>query len=618
MASPSRARLHLLLLWFAISMQACGLSLVATYSFNSLQAESSSGLGPVAIASWLGFACLPTLLLSPLIASLAGSSRAWLTLAVSGTVSLVVILVGAFVPDTPSISVFGVFALASAFFFCSAARLFFAALAELRLQPTSVVVLATFGIVLLLRVTFSQITDFPPASSTGGNKVLLFACLSTVFALLNAVFFRAPPKESVPLSQGMVRPFLAGTRDALRHRLGRNSLIGLWIWGFVAVSMLMVIRTERTDEPLSQSYGLGLLAGVVLAAINRHSYRCGWTIAYASASLFGELLFLEFNHYYELSILRNVFWIGIALGLVLPPLVHYYFTWTTPKYHGVAAALLLAGWCACGLILAILAFSRGPDVQIEQRTIISLLVKVTGVATLGAWLGFFRPTMEGTIEFLLWPVYRFRSRGPGCKNLPARGPCLVIANHSAWLDPLFMAKVLPPPIIPMMTSKFYDLPVISFLMRRVIGTIRVPEASYRHEAPELKEAIAALDRGECVVIFPEGFLRRKEEQPLRRFGRGIWAILVERPQTPVFACWIEGNWGSYFSYRGGPPTKGKRIDFWTHIDIGIVGPVPIDPALLADHLAVRSYLMHQVSGARVSLGLDALELPTAPAEGEKE
>src|SRR5439155_22249883 len=116
------------------------------------------------------------------------------------------------------------------------------------------------------------------------------------------------------------------------------------------------------------------------------------------------------------------------------------------------------------------------------------------------------PALEGTAEFILWPMYRVRAVGPGVAHLPTRGPCLVIGNHSAWLDPLFLAKVLPMPTTPMMTSKFYDLPVLSWLMRKVIGSIRVPDVPFRHAAPELKEAVAALDRGECVVLFPEGYL----------------------------------------------------------------------------------------------------------------
>jgi 1-acyl-sn-glycerol-3-phosphate acyltransferase len=299
-------------------------------------------------------------------------------------------------------------------------------------------------------------------------------------------------------------------------------------------------------------------------------------------------------------------------------LIHYYFAWTTPKYHGVAAAILLAGWCGVELVLAGLVASIVRDAVDPRPVVFNTLLVASGLFVIVSACAFYRPALEGTVEFVLWPVYRVTAVGPGVPNLPTRGPYLVIGNHAAWFDPLFLAKALPMPITPMMTSKFYDLPVLSWIMRHVIGTIRVPEMPFRHEAPELKEAVAALDSGKCVVLFPEGYLRRKEEQPLRRFGRGVWKILSDRPATPVFACWIEGNWGSYFSHRGGPPTKGKRIDFWTHIRIGIVGPLTIDSATLADHLATRMFLMHQVASAREPLGLPPIDLPAVPADGDKE
>ena len=58
----------------------------------------------------------------------------------------------------------------------------------------------------------------------------------------------------------------------------------------------------------------------------------------------------------------------------------------------------------------------------------------------------------------------------------------------------------------------------------------------------------------------------------------MWEILRARPDTPVVACWIEGGWGSYFSFKGGPPTRNKRRDFRRPIDIGVSAPevVPAD------------------------------------------
>jgi 1-acyl-sn-glycerol-3-phosphate acyltransferase len=309
--------------------------------------------------------------------------------------------------------------------------------------------------------------------------------------------------------------------------------------------------------------------------------------------------------------------VGLALGASFTPLVNAYLSWTTPKHHGPAAGLLVAGWCAAALVLATLFPTPQPDVAAARTAILNILIGVAAVAAVGAWLAFGRATLEGTVEPLLCTLYRIRMFGPDAERLPARGPCLVIANHAAWFDPLWLGQALPAPIVPMMTSKFYDLPVISWLMRHVIGTIRVPEAPYRREAPELKEAVAALDRGECVVLFPEGYLRRKQEQPLRRFGRGVWQILADRPQTPVFACWIDGGWGSYFSYMGGPPTRNKRMDFWRPIRIGVVGPFTVDPATMGDHMATRTFLMRQVNAARAPLGLGPLALAALP-EGDKE
>jgi 1-acyl-sn-glycerol-3-phosphate acyltransferase len=164
----------------------------------------------------------------------------------------------------------------------------------------------------------------------------------------------------------------------------------------------------------------------------------------------------------------------------------------------------------------------------------------------------------------------------------------------------------------MMTSRFYKIWFLRPLLKYVFRVIVVPDQRFRHDAPELQDAIAALDRGECVVIFPEGFLRRKEEQPLRRFGQGIWQILRERPNTPVVSCWIEGGWGSYCSYFNGPPTKNKKIDIRRPIQVAVSAPETADAELLKDQMLTRIHFMNRVLDSRELLGLPVLprfELP---------
>src|SRR5262249_54007348 len=153
----------------------------------------------------------------------------------------------------------------------------------------------------------------------------------------------------------------------------------------------------------------------------------------------------------------------------------------------------------------------------------------------------------------------------------------------------------------------YDIPFLKPWFR-FVGAIRVEAATFRREVPELKDAIATLDRGDCLVIFPEGAMRKREEQPLRMFGQGVVHILRERPQTPVVICWIEGAWGCYFSYFNGLPTKNKRLDRRRRIEVALEAPRLIDPALLEDQKALRRYLMEACLQARTHLRLPALTL----------
>jgi 1-acyl-sn-glycerol-3-phosphate acyltransferase len=144
-------------------------------------------------------------------------------------------------------------------------------------------------------------------------------------------------------------------------------------------------------------------------------------------------------------------------------------------------------------------------------------------------------------------------------------------------------------------------------MTHVVRAIRVEWSFYRHDAPELEEAVARLDRGEGVLIFPEGWVRRTEEVPVRRFGQGVWRILRERPATPVVACWIDGGWGSLASYWNGPPFRNKRMDWWRPIGVGVAAPVVLDAAMLADQHATRERLRGMCVDARRYLGLAAID-----------
>lgn len=272
-------------------------------------------------------------------------------------------------------------------------------------------------------------------------------------------------------------------------------------------------------------------------------------------------------------------------------------------YIGVFAALALFP----NLVFVVISFARAKGFVLSPE--LSAMARwyalvISAVLCVWCWLRFFRPFVELCLE----PFFRvlYRVKATGATQLPAFGPCLVVANHACWFDPCFLGMILPRPITPVMTQRFYNVWFIKPLLKYVFRVIVVPETLMKRETPELEQAVAALDRGEVVVIFPEGYLRRKEEVPLRRFGQGVWRVLSARPDTPVVVCWIEGGWGSKFSFKDGPPTQNKRMDFRRKIDVGVSAAEAVPADVLADQMATRLHLMNRVSAARAVLGLEPL------------
>lgn len=291
--------------------------------------------------------------------------------------------------------------------------------------------------------------------------------------------------------------------------------------------------------------------------------------------------------------------LGFAGGLLNVPLRAAYLAAVPADARGNGTAVMntaiYALTAVLGGLLVATAHLGWLTTPIAQLALLAALA-VAGAAACGAAL--LTPTMDLMLVALLAPMYRVRARGPGADRIPATGPLLVVANHSAYLDPLWLGKVLPRRFTPMMTSVFYDRPALRWAMKRLVKAIRVQAGTFRREAPELAEAVAELRRGGCVMIFPEAILRRKEEQLLRPFGQGVWHILREVPDVPVVVCWIEGGWGSYASYKGGPPFVNKGLDWRRRIDIGVSEARAVPTAVLADQRATREYLMEACLGCR--------------------
>lgn len=185
-----------------------------------------------------------------------------------------------------------------------------------------------------------------------------------------------------------------------------------------------------------------------------------------------------------------------------------------PWLAGAAAAWL--AWAG----LANLALSGGP-----QRDILY---------TLGWW---------GVRAYAL-VVHRLRITGR--EHVPASGGLLIVANHTAGVDPILIHAAVPREIRWMMAAEM-RLPILEPLWS-FVGIISVSGA--RADSGAVREALRHLRDGGIVGVFPEGGIERPRAV-LRPFLAGV-GVLAVRARVPVLPIAIRGTpytptaWGSLF------------------------------------------------------------------------
>jgi 1-acyl-sn-glycerol-3-phosphate acyltransferase len=461
------------------------------------------------------------------------------------------------------------------------------------------------------------------ASPAAGFKNPAEVTLLLLLASLAASFFVAFPSDirrpESPFKA--IAGFFTDCRRIWNVKEARGCLLGLAsLRGLMTGLMGALIAVSLDDEAfLTRLLGIGIWimagvgAGSFLAGLQRHPRRILGLVPWGATGLTIGLVIAAVG---EVPGEALCLILGIMVGLINVPLAATYQGALPADARGNGMAVRnFADYLVTALMAGAL-FAVGRWAGWPAPWQLWLIATAAAVLTILSWRWLIGAVFEQFLEVVIWPIYRIKGYGPGLVTMPAQGPVVVIANHTAWMDPVWTGKVLPRRLVGMLTSVFFDMPALRFVVTHLAETIRVEKSSFRREVPELKRAGAVLDRGDCLLVFPEGALRKKEEELLKQFGQGIWHILSERPRVPVVACWIEGGWGSFFSYFKGPPTKNKRFDFWRRIRVGVSEPRVLPPEVLADHRTTRQYLMQMCLESRRYLGLDVPTLDKTRLEEE--
>lgn len=119
--------------------------------------------------------------------------------------------------------------------------------------------------------------------------------------------------------------------------------------------------------------------------------------------------------------------------------------------------------------------------------------------------------------------------------LPESGPALVIANHISGLDPFMMIAASPRPLRFLIAREQYERFGLNWLFR-LAKCIPVDRQGRPERA--LREAMAALEQGDVVALFPHGKIHLDTDPP-RKLKGGV-AFLAKKLNCAVFPVRLDG------------------------------------------------------------------------------
>src|SRR5690242_7589139 len=141
-----------------------------------------------------------------------------------------------------------------------------------------------------------------------------------------------------------------------------------------------------------------------------------------------------------------------------------------------------------------------------------------------------RPLSRGVNPFVYCPVRAIlipvflvymRMVRIGREHLPRTGPLLFASNHRSFLDPFLIGMLVRRPVYYMAKRELFEKRWQAWILN-ALGAFPVDRGAGDTDAMDTARAI--LQRGDCVVIFPEG--TRVRPGPLGTPKRGIGRLAL--------------------------------------------------------------------------------------------
>jgi 1-acyl-sn-glycerol-3-phosphate acyltransferase len=208
---------------------------------------------------------------------------------------------------------------------------------------------------------------------------------------------------------------------------------------------------------------------------------------------------------------------------------------------------------------------------------------------------------------LIWTNHEFRGR----ENLPRTGGVVFVTNHISHFDPFVLGfYIWECRRIPRFLGKasVFKLPIAGRILSSA-GQIPVYRDS-AEAADAFRAAVAAVEKGECVGVYPEGTITRDPDRwPMTgKTGAARIALMTGCPVIPI------ANWGAQDVFPA--YVNGLRIGLLPRKTMQVTAGEPVDLSAFRGR-PITSELLHEATEAimqRVAAELGELRGETPPKE----
>lgn len=173
----------------------------------------------------------------------------------------------------------------------------------------------------------------------------------------------------------------------------------------------------------------------------------------------------------------------------------------------------------------------------------------------------------GRFVVACWLTILYRFRVIGRSRIPERGAVLIVCNHVSFLDPMVVGSGMKDrQFSPVARESLFRFKPFGWLLRSY-GCIPIRREG--GDAAAMRAALAELEAGRCVVVFPEG--TRSTDGSMQPFRRGV-LLLLKRAKASVLPMGVAGTYEIWPKGRSRPRLFGRVV-------LSVGEPVPSEELL---------------------------------------